>query len=41
MKTGRRECEYVQRCTGGRRKPACFVDRHGRYVDHLAGFVEE
>lgn len=36
-----RECEFVQRCAGGCRKPAGLVEHNGRYVDYLAGFVEE
>jgi len=36
-----RECEYVQRCAGGCRKPAGLVKHNGWYIDYLAGFVEE
>lgn len=36
-----RECQFVQRCAGGCRKPAGLVEHNGRYVDYLAGFVEE
>lgn len=36
-----RECEYVKRCAGGCRKPDGLVKHNGRYVDYLAGFVEE
>ena len=34
-------CPYVGHCAGGCRKPAGLVEHRGRYVDYLAGFLEE
>jgi len=36
-----RDCEYVQRCGGGCRKPAGLVEHNGKLVDYLAGFVNQ
>ncbi|WP_027183153.1 radical SAM/SPASM domain-containing protein [Desulfovibrio inopinatus] len=35
------ECEYIEACAGGCRKPATLAGHNGRQVDYLAEFVQE